>query len=340
MATLLLTGAPGFVGSQVARLALAQGHDVVAVVRPGDPLRRLRDLRHELRVLEGDLANVATLQTALRESRPDFCIHCAWYAEPGRYLHAPENLACLTHSLALLHELIAAGCRQVVMVGSCAEYKTEAGFLHEDGATQPETLYAATKLALGIIGQQLAKRTETAFAWARLFYMYGPDEDERRLVPALIQALLRGQPFPATSGEQVRDYLHVADAASGLLTLAQGNATGTYNIASGVPVTVRQLAETIGELVGRSDLIRFGALPYRDWEPPFICGDSRRLRALGWSPRHTLREGLAQTIQSWRDVTSCALLGQSNKRVAEPGPLLERLEEPGRDDRAEHGVDL
>lgn len=120
----------------------------------------------------------------------------------------------------------------------------------------------------------------------------------------MIKALLNGQPFPATSGEQVRDYLHVADVASGLLTLANRNATGTYNIASGLLVTVRQLAETIGELVGRPDFIHFGAVPYRDWEPPFICGDSGRLRALGWSPGHSLREGLAQTIQWWRNTAS------------------------------------
>jgi len=261
-------------------------------------------VRRELCVLEGDLANIAAFRSALRELRPDCCIHCAWYAEPGSYLHAAENIDCLTESLALLRELIAVGCRQVIMVGSCAEYETEAGFLHEDGATRPLTLYAATKLALGVVGQQLAKRTEINFAWARLFYLYGPEEDGRRLVPALIKALLHGQPFPATLGEQVRDYLHVADVASGLLTLANRSATGTYNIASGLPVTVRQVVETVSELVGRPDLIQFGAVPYRDWEPPFICGDSRRLRGLGWSPRRTLREGLEQTIQWWRHTAS------------------------------------
>jgi nucleoside-diphosphate-sugar epimerase len=268
-------------------------------------LRRLRAVRDELCVLEGDLADIAALRSALRESRPACCIHCAWYAEPGRYLHASENIQCLSESLALLRELIAVGCRQVIMVGSCAEYETDAGFLQEDGATRPVTLYGAAKLALGLVGAQLAQQAAINFAWARLFYLYGPEEDERRLVPALIKALSHGQPFPATPGEQVRDYLHVADVASALLTLANHNGTGTYNIASGLPVTVRQLAETVGELVGRPQLIRFGAVPYRDWEPPFICGDSRRLRALGWSPR-TLRVGLEQTVEWWRHAASDA----------------------------------
>jgi len=292
------------VGSQVARLALADGYEVAGLVLPGDPMRRLQSVRNQLRLLEGDLANVATFRSWLHELRPDVCIHCAWYAEPGKYLNAPENIQCLTQSLALLHELIAVGCRQVIMVGSCAEYDTEAGFLHEDGVTRPVTLYAATKLALGLVGQQLARRTDTNFAWARLFYLYGPEEDERRLIPALIKALLDGQSFPATRGEQVRDYLHVADVAKGLLTLADRKATGIYNIASGLPVTVRQLMEIVGELLGRPDLIQFGEVPYRDWEPPFICGDSRRLRALGWTPRHTLRDGLGHTINWWRETTS------------------------------------
>ena len=175
-------------------------------------------------------------------------------------------------------------------------------FLREDGPTRPRTLYAASKLALKLLAEQLAAAAGLDLTWARLFYLYGPDEDERRLVPALIRALLRGEPFPATKGEQVRDYLHVEDAAAALWALVERRVAGTVNVASGVPVTMRQVMETVGELVGRTDLIRFGALPYREWEPPFICGDNRRLRhEAGWAPRYpTLRAGLAPTVEWWK----------------------------------------
>jgi nucleoside-diphosphate-sugar epimerase len=297
-----LTGASGFIGSHVARALLSTGCEVAILTRPGNPLWRLHDVAHRMTLLKGELSDIAALRPALGEWKPEACIHLAWYAEPNKYLTSPENIPALTASLTLLDELIKAGCRQVVMAGTCAEYDTDAGFLREDGPTRPTTIYAAAKLSLSLLGQQIASAAGVRFAWARLFYLYGPYEDERRAVPALIRALLRGETFRATKGEQVRDYLHVEDVASALCALAERGVSGIVNIASGAPVTMRQVMETVGEITGRPDLIRFGELPYRDWEPRFICGDSRRLRSeTGWKPQYpTLRSGLLQTMEWWK----------------------------------------
>ena len=62
-------------------------------------------------------------------------------------------------------------------------------------------------------------------------------------------------------------------------------------------MSIRQLLETIGNLVGRGELVQFGVNPYRDWEPPFICGDNSKLKGLGWQPNYSLYNGLLQTIQ-------------------------------------------
>lgn len=294
-----LTGAAGFVGSHVTRVLLNAGCEVLAFDRPNSSLWRLHDVADQITVVQGDLYDVTSYRQVLAEWRPEVCIHLAWYTEPGRYLHSPENVPALIASLTLLQELIRVDCQQVVMAGTCAEYDTDRGFLREDGPTGPTTIYAAAKLALSLVGQQMAAAAGVNFAWGRLFYLYGPYENERRVVPALIRALLNGETFPATAGEQVRDYLHVEDVASALWTLAEKRAAGVFNISSGVPLTMRQLMETVGDITRRSDLIQFGALPYRDWEPMFICGDNRRLRAQGWQSRYSLSNGLRQTIDWW-----------------------------------------
>lgn len=298
----LVTGAAGFIGAHVVRVLLDAGREVAVVVRPGNPLARLRDVADRLTVLPGDLAEPAALRPALVAWRPDACIHLAWYAEPGKYLTAPENVPALVAGLGLLDELIRVGCGQVVMVGTCAEYDTDVGYLREEGPTRPLTLYAASKLSLSLLAGQIAAAAGIELAWARLFYLHGPGEDERRLVPALIGALSRGEEFPASAGTQVRDYLHVEDVASALWGLAERRVGGTVNVCSGVPVTMRQVMETVGDIVGGADRIRFGALPERAWDPPFICGDNRRLRAATeWRPRHaTLRAGLTETVGWWK----------------------------------------
>jgi nucleoside-diphosphate-sugar epimerase len=114
-------------------------------------------------------------------------------------------------------------------------------------------------------------------------------------------ALLRGQATRLTPGEQVRDYLHAADVASALWAIAQGDLAGPVNVASGSPVTNRQVARLLGDLAGRPDLLRFGDLPYRPGDPMFVCADNRRLlEATGWRPNYDLESGLQDTLSWWR----------------------------------------
>ena len=298
-----VTGASGFIGSHVVRLLLGGGATVAVLLSPQGNRERLQTLVDvdQLTVIEGRLETLPSWETSLADFQPTACIHLAWYAEPGKYLYAPENTKLLQYSLDLLQALIRMGCGQLVMVGTCAEYNTDVGFLSETSPTRPATIYAAAKLALGQLGAFIAEAANTRFAWARLFYLYGPYEDQRRLIPALIDKLDRGEPFPATLGEQVRDYLHVEDVASALCSLVSHDANGVFNISSGIPITMRQLMETVGELLGRAELIRFGEVPYRQWEPRFICGDNQKLRQMGWMPRYQLKTGLAETLRWWRN---------------------------------------
>jgi nucleoside-diphosphate-sugar epimerase len=300
MKRVLITGGGGFVGSHVTRRLLAGGCDVAVLASPKSDLWRLADVAARVTVLRSDLAAAVPDLGALTDWRPDTCLHLAWYAEPGKCLTADVNVPLLAGSLRLLDALIKAGCGQVVMAGTCAEYDADVGYFHEDSPTKPLTTYAASKLALGLVARQVAAAAGIRLAWARLFLLYGRYEDERRVVPAVIRALLHGRPFPATLGEQVRDYLHVEDVAAAFCALASQRADGVFNICSGEPLTVRRLMETVGELVGRTELIRLGDVPYRAWDPPFLCGDNAKIRGLGWSRRHDLRSGLRDAIEWWR----------------------------------------
>lgn len=299
MSRILVTGAAGLIGSHLVRQLIADGREVHAVVRPGGDRRRLADVADSVHLVEGDLRHPATLAPALAAIMPASCVHAGWIAEPGRYLASPENVELLHGSLQLIELLAAHGCRRIVGVGTCFEYDTftDAGALSETSPLRPRHLYAACKAGLGVAFAELARARGMSGAWARVFYLHGPGEDERRVVPAVARALLRGDEAPTTGGAQVRDYLHVEDVAAAVRAVEPSAIEGPINVGSGEPVTLRTLLTTLAETVGRPELVRFGALPYAATDPMRVCADNRRLLAeTAWRPRFDLAAGLAHTV--------------------------------------------
>ena len=297
----LLTGATGFVGSHVARLLVSEGCEVHTVVRDSSDLWRINDVVPFLRLVRCDLLAVDELDVYLERIQPDLCIHLAWYAVPGKYLTSLENLSLLNASLRLAARLAGLGCKRFIGVGTCIEYDTSLGYLSEESPTKPCNLYAASKLALQIVLKQLANITGMEVAWPRIFYLYGPFENERRLAPSVICSLLRNQVAKVTKGEQIRDFLHVEDVAAAIWAVAQSDLSGAVNIGSGKPVAVRDIVTQIGAILNRPELIAPGVLPYNPSDPLFICANNRRLtESTTWVPRHDLEQGLQHTIVWWQ----------------------------------------
>ncbi len=279
----LLTGATGFIGSHVARELLRRGHEVHVSLRPGSDRRRLAGVESQLRFHESAMDAVPV--------NADVVVHMAWYAVPGKYLTAPENRDCLEASRRLLSKVRG----RAVFVGTSFEHDLTLGVLREDSPTKPATLYAECKDALR---RDVEARANSA--WVRVFYLYGPWEDERRLVPAVMRAQLRGEPSKVTPGDQRLDYLHVEDVASAVVAVAESRVQGCVNIGSGQAPSIREIVTKISDLGGRPELIQWGAFPQRPTDPMLLQADNTKLRSIGWSPKYTLDAGLRQTFEWWR----------------------------------------
>src|SRR4029079_2617478 len=137
---------------------------------------------------------------------------------------------------------------------------------------KPSTPYAQAKVdAFNALSASLHQQG-VAFAWCRLFYLYGEGEDGRRLVPYVRARLQAGEPGELSSGTQIRGYLDVSEAGQMIADVALGRGEGPVNICSGQPVTVREVAERIADEFGRRDLLRFGARPDNPVDPPYVVG--------------------------------------------------------------------
>jgi nucleoside-diphosphate-sugar epimerase len=295
----LVTGASGFVGRHAVTALLAAGAEVHAVSRHPLPIDCAW---HGVDLLDAD-----STRRMVSEIKPDAVLHLAWCVEHGAFWTDPANADWVAATLVLARAVAEAGCRRFLGVGTCYEYDWPAADDCLEGVTPlvGHTPYDIAKAKCRAALADLFAARGVGFAWARLFFLYGPNEDPRRLVSSGARALVRGEPAPCSRGLAVRDFMDVRDAGAALAAVTLAGATGDINIGSGHGARIADVASILGDLVGRPDLIRLGALPDRADEPPRIVADVSRLTGeVGFRSRLDLRSGLADALAFWAALPS------------------------------------
>jgi nucleoside-diphosphate-sugar epimerase len=304
MSRVLVTGASGFIGAAAVRALASTEHEVHAVSS-----RVVRDdpsiTWHVADLLDGDVSG-----ELIETLRPELLLHLAWYAEHGRFWTSLENVRWVEATLRLFRSFAAHGGRRAVVAGTCAEYQWGVGdgVCHEQSTPlRPATLYGISKGSTRAVAEVFAQEVGLELGWGRVFHLYGPGEPATRLVPSVACGLLNGSEVSTSSGTQVRDFLHVEDVAGAFVALLDSAVTGPVNIGSGQGVTVRQVVEMVMGAVGGHGRLELGSEPLRSGEPPVLVADVRRLAdEVGFRPRMSLQEGIAETVAWWRDALRAA----------------------------------
>lgn len=292
-----VTGASGFVGSAILRALRSTGCRVLACGGGGE-----READGHVRWECVDLFDPASVRAVFAAHKPTVLIHSAWArSRAGGLWNLEENWAWRDASLSLFDAFWNEGGGHVVACGTCAEYAVASGVCIEDSTPiAPESAYGAAKAELFEIGAERALKVGGSLSWARLFYLFGPNENPSRLVPSVIDKLIAGMPAETGRGRTVRDFAFIDDIGEGLLALAEAKVSGAFNVATGRGIQLKELVEDIADIMDARELLRIGALPDRPGEPERIVADVSKIeQATGWTARTPLYEGLMQTID-WR----------------------------------------
>lgn len=297
---ILVTGATGFVGSNLARRLVLTDAEVHVLARPLASTHRVADINGRLRVHHADLREPAAVLGVLESVQPRVVFHCGAMLAGRMTRPAPELYATnLLGTVNLLDAASKVGVETFVNTGSFYEYGNTPVAVSEDDPCEPVDPYGLSKLAATLHGQMLARAEGLSVVTLRLFHVFGPFEAAHRLIPAVIKAALGKGELPLTSGTQVRDFVFVDDVVDAYLSAATagGLAGEVINVGSGTGRSVREVVETLLMLLRSTVVPLWGRLPDPELEVRICVADrTKACRLLGWSPRHDLREGLQRTI--------------------------------------------
>lgn len=308
----LVSGGAGFIGSHLVDALAARGDEVLVIddLSSGRRENLAGALARGARLMEADVSDDVAVAEAFAEHEPQLVFHLAAQIDVRRSVSDPvfDLRINVGGTVNMLEGARAAGASRFLLASTGgAIYGEGAGRplpLPESAKCLPDAPYGQSKLAAEGYLSLWGRLHGVPAVALRLGNVYGPRQDphgEAGVVAIYCGALLGdGTPRVFGDGSQTRDYIYVADVVSAFLAAAGSSATGAFNVGTGVETSVIELGEEIAALCGR---------PFEPEMAPARAGEVQRIsidsaaagRQLGWSPAHTLAQGLGETVESFRD---------------------------------------
>ncbi|MBI2624445.1 NAD(P)-dependent oxidoreductase [Candidatus Parcubacteria bacterium] len=304
----LITGATGFVGANLARALVQQGRQVAVITRQNSNPWRLAEVQGSLEQHVADLADAPALRQIVQKVQPTVIFHAAAASVYGDQVPATESemvRSNLIGTMNLIRACADINYRCFVNTGSSSEYGPKTEPMVETDLAAPRDIYGVTKCAATHFAAAVARQEHKPILTLRLFSPFGPYDDPRRLIPTAIVAALTSRDIKLARPEIGRDYVFIDDVVAAYLAAverARENEGEIINIGSGRQTTLEETVATLFTLVKSPGRALWGAAPGSPQDNPLWQADIEKARErLGWQPRVAFREGLRQTVEWFRE---------------------------------------
>lgn len=301
----LLTGATGFVGANLARRLVCAGHEVFLILRPGYKPWRITDIRADVALHTVDLSDEASTLAAVRRIQADWIFHLAVHGAYSSQTDTHQMVATnIMSTINLINSAAEVGFRAFINTGSSSEYGLKDHPPDEQEWIDPNSEYAVTKAAATHYCRYLARARSLTATTLRLYSVYGPWEEPTRLVPTILIRAREGTLPPLVAPGTARDYVYVDDVIDAYLAAATQGKRGegaVYNVGTGVQTSLWEMVETVRSLIPVEEEPRWGSMAQRSWDTSTWVADTGLIQGqLGWTPRYSVRAGLMAMV-SWLD---------------------------------------
>ncbi|MFH0994389.1 MAG: NAD-dependent epimerase/dehydratase family protein [Pseudomonadota bacterium] len=299
---ILVLGGGGFVGANLFLMLQQERSDVFSVVRQ-HPEWRLDGVVQD-RIFEVDLTNPSAVRNMIDAIKPQTIFDCAAYGgysfeEDVKLIHR-TNFTALVDLIEILAEHPFAA---YIHAGSSSEYGLNCAGPSEDEPLRPNGHYAVSKAAIAQHVYYCGVIRGLPIVNLRLYSVYGPLEDTSRLIPNLVFKATRGQYPPFVNPETSRDFVYITDVCAAFIQVAvrlhPGMYGSSFNIGTGTPTTIRELAFTAKKIFDIPGIPEFESMPPRKWDlMNWYANPIKARAAFDWSANIPLAQGL-ELMRAW-----------------------------------------
>ena len=250
---IFITGATGFVGSNLTRRLVDRGADVYANIRETSNTWRLDDILKDISVVKTDLMNYDKLRDQLEKIKPNIIIHTAIYGGGGSQRDIEKIVNTnIIGSVNLLRSCANLNINQLINTGTSSEYGIKHMPMKETDQLEPINDYGVSKAAVTMFCKKFAFVEELPIITLRLFSPFGKYEHITRVVPATVLSALRNQNPLISSREYVRDFIYIDDVLDAYeAAIHNNNFHGQiYNVGTGIQHSIGEVADALTAAVG------------------------------------------------------------------------------------------
>lgn len=262
MKKVIVTGINGLIGQYIAEPLKDLGFEVYGI---GTKYIKTNKFNY----IKIDINNISKLRKIFNQIEPQYLIHLAWDIED---LNSNNHFKLLSSSVSMLDCFKECGGKKAVYIGTCFEYKYKRIPLKENDKLNPTTIYAKCKNYLREISELYCDKNNIDFCWARIFYTYGKNENNKRLFPQIINGLKNNQKVSINHSQLKRDYMFAGDVAKAIALILNSKFNGIINICSGKSISLENIAITIAKKLNKLELLDLKKLETK--EPDSIVGDN------------------------------------------------------------------
>ncbi|PIW80945.1 MAG: NAD-dependent dehydratase [Candidatus Omnitrophica bacterium CG_4_8_14_3_um_filter_43_15] len=303
---ILITGATGFLGANIARHFLKKGDKVYIFTRKISDKWRIRNILKDVSEYSVDLEDSVNLNKIIKQIKPHIIIHTAVYGGYSFQNDAAKIVAAnFTGTVNLISALKDIKFELFINTGSSSEYGVKPKLMREIDLLEPISEYGSSKAAATLYCQAISKKENKPIVTLRLFSPYGYYEEKRRLISSVILSCLKLRNPRLSSPDSVRDFIFiedVIDAYSKIIDNKDKVKGEVFNIGSGAQYTVGEVVRNIIKITGDRVNPQWGKIINSRNEPECWQADISKIKKiLNWEPKYSLSQGLEKDINWFKE---------------------------------------